>query len=151
LELDSDAWSRMIDRNLTGAFHTGLVYGRSMASRGRGSMVFVASQLSSVVRPGLTHYATAKAGVAQLVRGMAVELASWGIRVNGVAPGPTETPGTAELFARPEVREMLRATIPMGRVAAAEEMVGATLFLVSDQASYVTGHILYVDGGYTLI
>jgi NAD(P)-dependent dehydrogenase (short-subunit alcohol dehydrogenase family) len=150
IELDLDSWSQMIDRNLTSSFLTGLVYGRSMATRRLGSMVFVASQLSSVVRPGLTHYAVAKAGVAQLVRGMAVELAPLGVRVNGIAPGPTETPGTAELFGRPEVRDGLIATIPLGRLGVPEEMVGATVFLASDQASFVTGHILYVDGGYTL-
>jgi len=150
VEMDMEAWSTMIDRNLTGAFATGLVYGRALAERGRGSIVFVASQLSSVVRPGLIHYAVAKAGVAQLVRGMAVELAPLGVRVNGIAPGPTETPGTADLFARSEVRDGLLAAIPMRRFGLPDEMVGATVFLASDEASFVTGHILYIDGGYTL-
>lgn len=150
LELDPDSWGEMIDRNFTGAFYTGLVYGRAMARRGRGCMVFIASQLSSVVRPGLTHYAAAKAGVAHLVRGMAVELAPLGVRVNGLAPGPIDTPGTAGLFSRPGAREALESLIPQGRVGEAEEMVGPVVFLASDAASYVTGHILCADGGYTL-
>jgi gluconate 5-dehydrogenase len=150
LDLDPPTWGRMIDRNLTGAFHSGLAYARHMAGRGGGSMVFTSSQLSEVVRPGMVPYSSAKGGVRQLVRGMAVDLAPHGIRVNAIAPGPTVTPGTRGLFSRPEVVARHRETLPLGRVAEPEEMIGACVYLASDEASYTTGATLFVDGGYTL-
>jgi NAD(P)-dependent dehydrogenase (short-subunit alcohol dehydrogenase family) len=150
LDLDAATWRRMIDRNLTGAFHCGLVFARHMAASGGGSIVFVSSQLSEVVRPGMSHYAAAKGGLRQLVRGMAVDLAAAGLRVNALAPGPTATPGNSPLFSRPQVEAHHRARIPLGRVAEPEEMVGACVFLASDEASFVTGTTLFVDGGYTV-
>lgn len=151
LELDPATWHRMVDRNLTGAFHCGLAYGRHMAAQGRGSIVFTSSQLSEVVRPGLAHYCAAKGGVRQLVRAMAVELAPMGVRVNAIAPGPTSTPGTRALFQRPDVLEANRRSIPLGRVAEPEEMVGAAVYLASDEASFTTGTTVFVDGGYTIV
>ncbi len=152
LELDPATWQTMVDRNLTGVFHTGLVYARHMAEHDGGAIVVVSSQLSEVVRPGLAHYASAKGAVRQLVKAMAVDLAPFRIRVNAMAPGPTWTPGNAELFSRPEVREANERTIPLGRLGQPEEMVGAVVFLASDaEASFVTGTTVFVDGGYTII
>lgn len=151
LDLDPPAWHRMVDRNLTGAYHCGLVYARHLAAHGGGAIVLVSSQLSTVVRPGLAHYAAAKGAVGQLVRGMAVDLASHGVRVNAVAPGPTLTPGNAAWFTRPEVEADHAARIPLGRVAQPEEIVGAILYLLGDDASYTTGTTLVVDGGYTIV
>lgn len=151
LDLDPPAWHRMVDRNLTGAYHCGLVYARHLADHGGGAIVLVSSQLSTVARPGLAHYAAAKGAISQLVRGMAVDLAGRGIRVNAVAPGPTLTPGNAAWFTRPEVEAEHAAQIPMGRVAQPEEIVGAILYLLSDDASYTTGSTLVVDGGYTIV
>jgi glucose 1-dehydrogenase len=101
-----------------------------------------------VVRPGLAHYASAKGAIRQLVRGMAVDLAEHGIRVNAIAPGPTLTPANREFFARTEVAETNLRLVPLGRVAEPREMVGAAVFLASDEAGYVTGTTLFVDGGY---
>lgn len=151
LDLDSEAWRRMVDRNLTGAFHTGLVYARHLAANGGGAMVFTTSQLSEVVRPGLAHYAAAKGGVRQLVRGMAVDLAPHAIRVNAVAPGPTLTPGNREMFERPDMREANLRFIPLGRIAEAREIAGAAIYLASDDASFTTGATIFVDGGYTIM
>jgi NAD(P)-dependent dehydrogenase (short-subunit alcohol dehydrogenase family) len=151
LELDVTSWTRMLDRNLTTAFCSGLVLARHMASAGGGAIVFTTSQLSLVVRPGLAHYAAAKGAVAQLVKGMALDVARHGIRVNAVAPGPTETPGTREWFSRPEVRQENLRAIPMQRVARPEEIAGAAIYLASDEASYTTGATVVVDGGYTII
>lgn len=151
LELTPADWSQMLDRNLTTAFNCGLVFGRYLAAHGGGAIVFTSSQLSEVVRPGLAHYAAAKGAVRQLVRGMAVDLAPHGVRVNAIAPGPTETPGNREFFARPEVAEVNRRLVPLGRMAQPEEMVGAAVFLASDEASYVTGATIFVDGGYTAV
>lgn len=151
LDLDAATWHRMVDRNLTGAFHCGLAYARHMATEGGGAVVFVSSQLSVVTRPGLSHYAAAKGGIGQLVRGMAVDLATYGIRVNAVAPGPTLTPGNEAWFTRPEVAAAHADQIPMGRVAQPEEITGAITYLVGDGASFTTGTTLFVDGGYTIV
>lgn len=150
LELDLGRWHTMLDRNLTGAFTCGLVYARHMAAAGGGAIVFTSSQLSELVRPGMAHYAAAKGGLRQLVKGMSLDLAPHGIRVNALAPGPTATPGTRAMFERPENVAFHQRRIPLGRVAEPEEMVGACVFLASDEASYVTGTTLFVDGGYTI-
>lgn len=151
LELDPPTWQRMIDRNLTATFHCGLVFARLMAAEGRGSIVLVSSQLSTVVRPQYAHYVAAKGGVAQLTRAMAVDLADAGIRVNAVAPGPTRTPGNSAWFARPEVVELHRTTVPMRRIAEADEIAGAAVYLLSDEATYTTASTITVDGGYTAV
>lgn len=151
LELDRQTWHGMIDRNLTGAFHCGLVAARHLAAHEGGSIVLVSSQLSVVVRPGLAHYGASKGAIAQLVRGMAVDLAPHRIRVNAVAPGPTLTPGNRAWFTRPEVEDEHARTIPLGRVGEPEEMVGAASYLLGEDASYTTGTTLFVDGGYTIV
>ena len=151
LELEPDAWRSMVDRNLTSVYYCSLVCARGMAARGGGSIVITSSQLSEVARPGMGHYAAAKGGVRQLVKAMAVDLAPHGIRVNAMAPGPTLTPGNRAMFERPEVAEANLRTIPLGRVADPEEMVGAVVYLASDEASFTTGATLFVDGGYTIL
>ncbi|HUZ88851.1 MAG TPA: SDR family oxidoreductase [Candidatus Acidoferrales bacterium] len=151
LDLEPSIWWEMVNRNLTTAFNCGLVFARQMASGAGGAIVFTSSQLSEVTRPGLAHYAASKGAIRQLVKGMAVDLAEHGIRVNAIAPGTTETPGNRAYFARPDVAEVNRRLVPMGRVADPVEMVGAAVFLASEEASYVTGATLFVDGGYTCI
>lgn len=151
LNMDPATWDRMVDRNLRTAFNTGSVFARHMAAAGGGSIVFTTSQLSLVTRPGFAHYAASKGGVAQLAKGMAVDLAPHGIRVNAVAPGPTQTPGNAAWFDQPEVVEEHARIIPLGRVARPEEVAGAALYLASDEASFTTGATVVVDGGYTII
>jgi NAD(P)-dependent dehydrogenase (short-subunit alcohol dehydrogenase family) len=151
LSLDLDAFRRMIDRNLTSVYVCGYVFGNHMAEHGGGAVVVTSSQLGEVVRPGMSHYAAAKGGVKQLVKGMAVDLAAHGIRVNAIAPGPTLTPGNRKMFERQDVRDANLNTIPLKRIAEPEEMVGAALYLASDEASFTTGATLLVDGGYTLL
>lgn len=151
LDLDEASWHQMMDRNLTGSFHCGLAAARHLAGSGGGAIVFISSQLSAVVRPGLAHYATAKGGVTQLVKGMALDLAPHGIRVNAVAPGPTLTPGNRAWFSLPEIEAEHSRNIPLGRVGRADESVGAVVYLLSDEASYTTGATLFVDGGYTIV
>jgi len=151
LELEPETWHRMVDRNLTGAFHCGLVFARLMAQSGGGAIVFISSQLGQVTRPGLAHYSASKGAIGQLVKGMAVDLARYDIRVNAVAPGPTETPGNAAWFGRPEVAAEHARIIPLGRVAQPAEIAGAAIHLASDEASFTTGATFTVDGGYTIV
>jgi NAD(P)-dependent dehydrogenase (short-subunit alcohol dehydrogenase family) len=151
LELEPRVWQRMIDRNLNSVFLCSLVCARQMATTGGGAIVATSSQLSEVARPGMGHYAAAKGGVRQLVKAMAVDLAPHGIRVNALAPGPTLTQGNRAMFERPDVAEVNRRTIPLGRVANPEEMVGAVVYLASDEASFTTGTTIFVDGGYTIL
>ena len=151
LSLDLPTFRRMIDRNLTSVFLCCSAFGKRMAEQGGGAIVVTTSQLGEVVRPGMGHYASAKGAVKQLVKAMAVDLASSNIRVNAMAPGPTLTPGNREMFERPEVQEANLKTIPLGRIAEPEEMVGAVVYLASDEASFTTGATLLVDGGYTIL
>ena len=151
LDMDIEAFRQMIDRNLTSVFLTCSMFGRQMAAGTGGAIVVTSSQLAEVARPNMAHYAAAKGGVKQLVKAMAVDLAPSGIRVNAVAPGPTLTPGNREMFERPEVREANLRTIPLGRIAEPDEMVGAVVYLASGEASFTTGTTVLVDGGYTIV
>jgi len=151
LELEPHLWQSMVDRNLTSVYYCSLVCARQMATNGGGAIVVTSSQLSEVARPGMSHYAAAKGGVRQLVKAMAVDLAPYGIRVNAMAPGPTLTPGNRAMFERPDVAETNRRTIPLGRVADPQEMVGAVVYLASEEASFTTGTTIFVDGGYTIL
>jgi NAD(P)-dependent dehydrogenase (short-subunit alcohol dehydrogenase family) len=151
LDMDLETFRAMIDRNLTSVFLTCSAFGREMAAMGGGTIVVTSSQLAEVARPKMAHYAAAKGGVKQLVKAMAVDLAPSRIRVNALAPGPTLTPGNQEMFSRSNVREENLRTIPLGRIAQPEEMVGAAIYLASEESSFVTGATLLVDGGYTIL
>ena len=150
LDLTPDLWRAMLDRNLTGAFHCGLAYGRLFAKRGQGAIVFTASTISEVASPGLAHYASAKGGVKQLMRGMALELAPYNVRVNAIAPGAILTPGNQAIIDTPQGRDQFRAMVPLQRVGQADELAGAVMYLISDEASYTTGATIVIDGGLTL-
>ena len=149
-EITPSEWSRVIDLNLTAVLTCCQTEAAAMRAHGGGSIVNIASISGSIVNPGLTqaHYNTSKAAVIHLSKSLAVEWVGEGIRVNVVSPGYTLT----EMNERPEVQPFLaafRAQTPMGRLARVEEMVGPTVFLLSNAASYVTGHDLVVDGGLT--
>jgi NAD(P)-dependent dehydrogenase (short-subunit alcohol dehydrogenase family) len=149
-EMDLKDWRRMIDIDLTGVFLSCKVEGRAMLKRKRGAIVNVASMSGSIVNRGLTqaHYNSAKAGVIHLSKSLAMEWVDRGIRVNSLSPGYTLSP----MNRRPEVAEHLKvfaSETPMARIATVDEMVGPTVFLVSQAASFVTGHDLLVDGGFT--
>jgi len=142
---------RVIDVNLKGNFHVLQAAGRILAGRKKGSIVLFSSIRSLVVEPGQSVYAATKAGVVQMVRGLASELGSNSVRVNAVAPGVVETPLTAPIQSKPEWYRAYAEKNALKRWASADEMVGPTLFLLSDAASYVTGTVLFVDGGWTAI
>lgn len=143
-------WDRVISVNLTGVFLSCQAQARAMLRRGRGAIVNIASMSGSIVNRGLTqaHYNSSKAGVIHLSKSLAMEWVDRGIRVNSISPGYTLSP----MNKRPEVAEQLvkfAGETPMARIATVEEMVGPAIFLASPAASFVTGHDLLVDGGFT--
>lgn len=140
-------WERVLAVNLTGTFLCCQTVGRAMLARGRGAIVNVASIAGRIGLPGTIAYLASKGGVVMLTRGLAVEWASGGVRVNAVAPSWFATDMGRLIEREPAYRERVMRRVPMGRMGRPEELVGAVVFLLSDAASMVTGHILAVDGG----
>jgi NAD(P)-dependent dehydrogenase (short-subunit alcohol dehydrogenase family) len=149
-----DHWSRILDVNLTGAFTCSQLAAIRMRADGtRGAIINISSLAASSAIRNIAAYSAAKAGLSQLTRVMALELATTGIRVNAIAPGYLENVmvGADTEHADPEKERHIRTFTPLGRRARLEELVGPAIFLASDAASYVTGAILAVDGGYTAV
>jgi NAD(P)-dependent dehydrogenase (short-subunit alcohol dehydrogenase family) len=149
LSYQEDEFDRVIGLNLKGTFHVLQAAGRIMAERSKGSIIVFSSIRSQVVEPGQSVYAATKAGIVQLVRTLAAELGPRGVRVNAIAPGVVDTPLTAPIRSHPEWYQAYAAKSVLGRWARAEEMVGPTVFLASEASTYVTGTVLFVDGGWT--
>jgi dihydroanticapsin dehydrogenase len=145
--------SDVLETNVTGALVTMKHAIPLMLETGSGSIVNIASRLGMVGIAGQVVYSASKGGLIMLSKGAAIEFAGRGIRVNVVAPGLTMTPTIAAAWAkRPDpaaYRQLRESTIPMGRLARPEEVAAAVVFMASDEASYITGAILPVDGGYT--
>lgn len=142
-------WDTMMAVNLKGLFFTCQAAGRHMIEQGRGRVIAMSSQASVVGITDHAVYATSKGGVNQLVRVLALEWGPLGITVNGIAPTFTYTPGTAERLDDPEYRAGVVDRIPVGDVATIGDIAGAAIYLASDAARMVNGHILVVDGGWT--
>lgn len=151
LEYSEAEFERVVDLNLKGSFLALQAAGRRMAAQGRGSIVIFSSIRAQVVEPGQGVYAATKAGTLQLVRTLAAELGRSGVRANAIAPGVVETPLTAPIKAQPEWYRAYAEKGALGRWATPDEMVGAAVFLASNAASYVTGTLLIVDGGWTAV
>ena len=149
LDLDAGEWVRIIAVNLTGMFHLGQAAARQMLRQGGGgSIINVTSQLAEVARPERAAYVASKGGGRSLTHAMALDLAPHGIRVNAIAPGPTLTNLTRAGYADPERRRATIAQIPLGRLGDPQDLVGAILFLASDESVWATGSTVTVDGGY---
>jgi NAD(P)-dependent dehydrogenase (short-subunit alcohol dehydrogenase family) len=149
LDYDEAEFDKVLRVNLTGTFHTLRSAGRIMAAQGRGSIVIFSSIRSITVEPGQSVYASTKAAIVQLVRGAACELGGAGVRVNALAPGIVDTGLTTQIKSNPEWYAAYANKNVLKRWASPDEMAGPTLFLISDAASYVTGSVLFADGGWT--
>jgi len=151
LDVTEEEWDQTLDTSLKAVFFVSQAAAKIMASQGRGKIINIGSTLGQVVFKGRSVYAAAKAAVHHLTRALAYEWAEKGINVNGIAPCVTETPTRRELFERPGYKEWaLGQMLPIRRWAQPEDFVGATLFLSSALSDMVVGHIMMVDGGWTL-
>lgn len=151
LDVADDDWQRIIEVNLSSAFRLGRAAGRLMVDAGYGRQVYCSSVSGLLAHADHGPYAASKGGLDQLLRVMAREWAAAGVTVNAVAAGYTETDLTREHLNRPGVRAHYTSLVPAGRLGGVEDLTGPVLFLASAQAAFVTGHVLYVDGGRTLV
>jgi gluconate 5-dehydrogenase len=148
-EFPVEAWSTLMRTNLDSVFLVGRAVAQHMIPRGRGKIVNVCSVQSELGRPGIAPYAASKGAVKMLTKGMAIDLGKHGIQVNGLGPGYFKTELTQALVADAAFTAWLSGRTPAGRWGEVHELGGAAIFLASDAASFVTGHVLYVDGGIT--
>ena len=151
LDTPDEVWERIIDVNLKSAVWSAQAAGALMVPAGYGRIVFLSSVSGLLAHADHAPYAATKGGVNQLCRVMAREWAAHGVTVNAVAPGYTETELTRAYLEKPGVREGLTRLVPAGRLGTAGDLTGPVLFLCSAQSAFVTGHVMYVDGGRTLV
>ena len=153
-DIGLDEWREVMGTNVDGPFLCARIFaGRMIASGTRGRILNISSTSSLVARPGIAHYAASKAALNTMTRVLALEMAPHGITVNALCPGVIQTETVMERLRDPEGLAEHRAKlqrIPLGRLGTAEEVAAAALFLISDEAAYITGACVVVDGGYTL-
>ncbi|MCX7299805.1 MAG: SDR family oxidoreductase [Rhodobacterales bacterium] len=148
-EFPAAAFEKLLQTNIASVFHVGQAVARHMIGRGRGKIINICSVQTALARPSIAPYTATKGAVGNLTKGMATDWAKHGLNCNAIAPGYFETPLNAALVADPAFCAWLEKRTPAGRWGKVEELQGACIFLASDAASFVNGHILYVDGGIT--
>ena len=144
-----DDWRTLMRTNLDSVFIVGQAVARHMIARGRGKIVNICSVQSELGRPGIAPYTASKGAVKMLTKGMAIDWGPLGLQVNGIGPGYFKTELNQALVDNPEFSAWLVGRTPSRRWGEVDELVGAAVFLASDAARFVNGHILYVDGGVT--
>lgn len=149
LEITDDDYDFVVDINLKGAFLLSREVGRHMAGRGSGSQINVASLNTDRPLKHVAPYAISKAGMGHMTRALALEWGSRGVRVNALAPGFILTDLTRKLWSDPTMKDWGKANTPLGRLGEPGDMVGTALFLASPASAFLTGQIIYVDGGFT--
>ena len=149
LELTDDQWTQLVDINLRGAWMCSQVFcRRALAEKRKGSIVHIGSIQAAKVLPGRTHYAPTKLGLEALTRNMSAEMTPLGIRVNCVHPGLIDTDMTAWVMKSPDILPIVLAQISLGRAGQPREIGTVVSFVASDEASYLTGQSIHVDGGW---
>jgi NAD(P)-dependent dehydrogenase (short-subunit alcohol dehydrogenase family) len=149
IDVEERAWDAVMNLNLKGLFFLSQAVARVMREQGGGRIVNVAS-VAGITPDILPVYSISKAGVIMATKVMAQQWAQYNIRVNAIAPGLTKTKFSEALWGNPDIAQAVMANTPLRRVAEPDEMVGAVIFLASEASSYVTGHVLVVDGGATI-
>jgi gluconate 5-dehydrogenase len=148
-ELRVEDWNAVMSTNVSGPFLVGQAVARRMVARRRGRIVNICSVMSELGRPGTAAYTASKGALKMLTKAMAIELAAHGITVNGIGPGYFATELTAPLVADEQFSAWVAKRAPIGRWGRVEELAPVAVFLASDAAAFVNGHVLYVDGGMT--
>ncbi|MET9315994.1 SDR family oxidoreductase [Kribbella sp. NPDC003505] len=151
LDYTGEEFDRVVSLNLRASFQLVRAFGKGMAERGSGSIIGFSSIRGTTVEPGQSVYAATKAGLVQLLRTAAAELGPSGVRANAIAPGVVETPLTAQIKADQRWYDAYARKGALGRWAQPQELAGAVVYLASDAASFVTGSVLAVDGGWTAV
>jgi gluconate 5-dehydrogenase len=151
LDTPDEIWDRIIAINLSSGFWLGRAAGARMVGNGYGRIVYLSSVSGLLAHKHHSPYAASKGGVNQMMRVMAREWAPHGVTVNAVAPGYIETGLTAAYLAKPGMRESMEELVPAGRLGVPADLVGPVLLLCSDRSAFVTGQVLYIDGGRTLV
>lgn len=148
-DFPDDKWQQLLQTNISSVFYAGQAVARHMIKRGAGKIINIASVQSELARPNIAPYTATKGAVRNLTKGMATDWAKYGLNINAIAPGYFKTPLNQALVDNPEFSAWLEKRTPAGRWGNVDELIGAAVFLASDAASFVNGHVLYVDGGIT--